>query len=295
MQLESLAMFLEVVRTGSFLSAATALGVARPTLRRRIEELEARAGVPLLVRSRQGVVPTEAGAVLASRAQSVLDEATALVGLVREVGSATSGRLRIAAPVGLPPHVFAPFLMMMHASYPKIRVELLFATDPMTLSPHNADAIVTFDTAEPPGSCIAIRIVNAPEQLLASRAYLEEHGTPKDAASLSEHRLLSWIAPDADPRVWPDGAGGELDIEPWLMSSDVHVIRSAAVSGLGIAFVPNAQLPIPPPIPEDLVVVLPDVTRKRSLRAFVPVAVAEAPRIRAGISVLERLAILVQG
>ncbi|WP_293262739.1 LysR family transcriptional regulator [Nannocystis sp.] len=68
--------FIAVVETGSFLSAATSLNVARATLRRRVDALEARAGVPLLERSARGVVVTEAGALLATRGRHVLQEAS---------------------------------------------------------------------------------------------------------------------------------------------------------------------------------------------------------------------------
>ena len=72
MDLEELRSFLAVVETGSFLAAATNLGVARATLRRRVDALEARAGVPLLERTARGVTVTEAGSVLMARGRQVV-------------------------------------------------------------------------------------------------------------------------------------------------------------------------------------------------------------------------------
>ncbi|MGB5311463.1 MAG: LysR family transcriptional regulator, partial [Polyangiales bacterium] len=48
MNLDELRAFVAVSETGSIVAAARSLNFARATLRRRLDELEARAGVPLL-------------------------------------------------------------------------------------------------------------------------------------------------------------------------------------------------------------------------------------------------------
>src|SRR5262245_28360838 len=120
MDLEELRAFLQVVEQGSFLAAADALTVSRTTLRRRVGSLEVRAGVPLLESTQQGVVLTDAGRVLAARGRMLEEEANALIASVREVGQEPSGVLRIALPVGLPPHVLAPLLVAVRATYPRL-------------------------------------------------------------------------------------------------------------------------------------------------------------------------------
>ncbi len=108
MDLEELSAFLDVVETGSFLAAAESLGVSRTTLRRRVEALEARAGVPLLKSTRQGILLTEAGEMLAQRGRIMMQETSALLASIREVGHEPSGMLRMVMPVGLPPHLLTP-------------------------------------------------------------------------------------------------------------------------------------------------------------------------------------------
>jgi DNA-binding transcriptional LysR family regulator len=298
--LDALHMFMEVVRTGSFLSAANALGVARPTLKRRIEALEAQAGVPLLARQRQGVVPTEAGQVLATRARAVIDDARALVGAVREVGTLTHGRLRILAPVGLPPALVALVVSHIAETYPKLRLDFDFASDPFE-SPalQGADGVVCFGTRQPTSGFTAFELWSCPQQLLASPAYLRQHGVPRTPSDLRKHRLLVWRAPDDGPRI-PDGRGGDLRVEPWMVSADVHMLRQAASDGLGIAYVPNATPSIEGPAPAmgvgpsarapELQVVLPALVRPRNLVAFVPSALAATPRVRAALSATQEVA-----
>lgn len=61
-----------VVKQGSISRAAEQLYVTQPTLTRGIQQLEARAGAPLLKRTRYGVVPTEIGARLAQIGERIL-------------------------------------------------------------------------------------------------------------------------------------------------------------------------------------------------------------------------------
>jgi DNA-binding transcriptional LysR family regulator len=124
MDLEEFRSFLAVVETGSFLAAATTLNMARATLRRRVEALEARAGVPLLERTARGVVLTEAGVLLAARGRKVMQEASALVASVREIGREPVGVLRIGLPVGLPPQALSQLFAAMRATYPRLAIQI---------------------------------------------------------------------------------------------------------------------------------------------------------------------------
>src|SRR5262245_61792135 len=131
MDLEELRAFLAVAETGSFLTAAKSLRLSRATLRRRIDQLEARAGVVLVDRTRLGANLTEAGTVLAARGRLMVQEACALLDSVREVGSEPSGVLRILLPVGLPPHVLTALLGFVRAKYPRLAFRLHFSDDPV--------------------------------------------------------------------------------------------------------------------------------------------------------------------
>ena len=125
MDLEELRAFLTVAETGSFLAAEQRLGMPRATLRRRVEALEARAGVPLLHRSRQGVSLTVAGMSLAERGGLVAQEAAALVASVRELGREPAGLLRVQLPPGMPPQILAQLFAAIRATWGKLSVRVL--------------------------------------------------------------------------------------------------------------------------------------------------------------------------
>lgn len=74
MDTRQLRYFAAVAREGSISRAAARLGITQPAVSRRIADLEAEAGVPLLLRHGRGVQVTEAGTDLLARADSIAAE-----------------------------------------------------------------------------------------------------------------------------------------------------------------------------------------------------------------------------
>ncbi len=282
-----------MVAPGSFLAAAPAPGGARATLRRRVDALEARAGVPLLERSARGVVLTEAGSILAVRGRLVVQEASALVASVRELGREPVGLLRVVLPFGLPPHALTPLFAAMRQAYPRLAIQLRLAEDPCSCLLDDFDIAVHFGASAPPGPWLSHEVVRLRERLIASSDYLERRGTPGSVVELAGHELLSWAPPDEDGRAWPTLAGGSFDVEPALISSDVHLIRQCVIAGLGIGLVPDAMLPDPGVPPELLRPVLAElVGRSRSLHVIVPAALANTPKLRLIVQQIRNFAAL---
>lgn len=295
MDLEEFRSFLAVVETGSFLSAATSLGVARATLRRRVDALEARAGVRLLERSAKGVLLTEAGSVLAARGRLVVQEASALVASIRELGREPVGILRVVLPVGLPPHALTPLFGGMRESYPRLSMQVRYSEDPAVERLDDVDLAVHFGAA-PPGPWLSYEIMRMRERLIASAAYLRRRGVPSSVAELANHDLLAWCPPGEDGRSWPTLAGDAFEVEPALLSPDIHMIRQCVVAGFGIGFVPDAMLPDPGVTPGTLCPVLPEVVgRACSLRVSVPAALAGLPKLRAIVRQIQQFAELSAG
>lgn len=73
------------LRCGSIGEAARRLGVSQPALSKRLRQLEAVCGAPLLERSPRGVVATPAGSRLAAAALRVVDEVALLDEVLAEV------------------------------------------------------------------------------------------------------------------------------------------------------------------------------------------------------------------
>lgn len=288
MDLEALRAFLAVVETGSFVSAATTLRWARATLRRRVDELEQSAGVPLLVRTGQGATPTEAGRVLAARGREILAESAALLSSVREVGAAPSGIVRIVLPVGLPPDVLLPIYASVRAQHPKLRLSVRTSDDPVSELLHDVDVAICFGAHPPEGPWVTREILRVEERVLASAAYLEAHGAPRDVGELVERELFVWAAPAEREATLRLRGGGTRRVSPALYGSDIHFLRQCAAAGLGLVYAPDAGVPGVDGL--SLVPVLDaDVGSTRSLRVVLPSALSDIPRIRAVLEVAEAL------
>lgn len=282
MDLEELRAFVAVVETGSIVAAARSLNFARATLRRRLDELEARAGVPLLNRTARGATPTEAGTVLAARGRRILQEANALLSSVREIGAEPAGEIRIVVPAGMPPQIMTPLFAVLRRKYPRLCLRVGFADDPLAGLLDDVDIAVHFGSRSPAGPWVSYEILRVRESLIASSDYLRRSGVPETPDALVEHELLAWAPPDGDPTLWPTREGAAIRVEPAIISTDIHMLRQCAAAGMGIAFLPDAGFPESDSSADRLVTVLPgEVERERPLRFVVPVALSEIPRIRA--------------
>jgi DNA-binding transcriptional LysR family regulator len=280
MDLDELHAFLHVIKQGSFHGAASATGLSRTTLRRRIDALEERAGVALLESGRQGVVLTEPGQTLAKRGQAIIEEASALVAAIREVGKAPSGVLRIVMSAGMPPLLLAPIFSSLRTTYPQLRVHCRFCEEPLAESLIDTDMVVHFGESVPRGPWISIVVLRIQERLRANADYLAKRGTPQSIDDLASHELLSWRGERDGSGHWPLLAGGTFPIQPALVTADVDLIRNFCGLGLGIALLPETfdgdALPR-----AKLEPILTDVVGcERVVRMTVPEALSDIPKIK---------------
>jgi DNA-binding transcriptional LysR family regulator len=94
-ELRHLRYFLAVADTLHFTRAAKQLGIAQPPLSQQIKKLEHLLGHPLFVRSTRGVRLTPAGALLATRARTILDKVRDDLTQVRRLGRGEEGTLTV--------------------------------------------------------------------------------------------------------------------------------------------------------------------------------------------------------
>src|SRR5947209_6582693 len=117
-------IFLEVVRCGSFRSAAERLELSINAVRRRIDDFERQAGATLFTRDVHGTHLTDEGAVVVSAVERM---EAASFDLMRASGSVTntlSGEVRVAVTEGLGTFWVAPRLVEFQKSFPNIIVDL---------------------------------------------------------------------------------------------------------------------------------------------------------------------------
>ena len=93
MDIRHLRYFLAIAELGSITRAAAQLNVAQPALSLHVKNMEAELGTQLLLRSKSGVTPTEAGHLLMQRARAILDDLDAKQrGIVRVLRHHSTGK-----------------------------------------------------------------------------------------------------------------------------------------------------------------------------------------------------------
>ena len=120
----SLELFISVVHEGSIARAADRNHIAPSALSRRLADLEAAIGLPLLIRSPSGVTLTEAGRHAFSRAASVHDQLQSMAREVQSLSGQVAGVVRLhanaSAIVGFLPERLKAF----QARYPLVQIAL---------------------------------------------------------------------------------------------------------------------------------------------------------------------------
>jgi len=113
--------FVKIVDVGSITKAADILHIAQPALSQQISALESQFKQKLLIRSKQGVVPTEAGRALYQQAQIILRQVELAQAAVRTSGRAPAGRVSIGlAPLTSGSALALPLLKQVRRRYPDI-------------------------------------------------------------------------------------------------------------------------------------------------------------------------------
>ena len=123
MRLSQLKMFAAVADHGGFSAAAAELGCTQSRISHAIAQLERDLGVLLLLRSRAGSVPTEAGQRVLARARQMLAIEADLVRSAHEADS-LAGRVRIACFRSIGTHLLPHLLEALSRAHPGIHVDI---------------------------------------------------------------------------------------------------------------------------------------------------------------------------
>ena len=125
MNLRRLKYFVKIVDIGSLTQAADVLHIAQPALSQQIATLEGEFRQQLLVRTKRGVTPTEAGQILYRHAQIILRQIEQAHSDVNNIGRSLSGQVSVGLAPGTAASALAlPLLKAVRARHPAILLYL---------------------------------------------------------------------------------------------------------------------------------------------------------------------------
>ncbi len=132
--LDRLRTLVTIVDHGSFAEAARVLHLAAPTVSLHIADLEARAGTPLLSRTRARVRPTAIGETLVNRARRLLNDAEQVLEDVQRQVQGLTGRVRLGASTGAIAHLLPQALEVLGQQHPGIDIQIAILTSKETMA-----------------------------------------------------------------------------------------------------------------------------------------------------------------
>ncbi|MFC3123466.1 LysR family transcriptional regulator [Pseudoroseomonas globiformis] len=240
LRLDSLDVFVGIVRCGGFRAAAIERGVSSSALSQTVAALEATLGIRLLNRTTRSVSPTEAGERLLERLAPALDDIRQAVADLDQLRENPSGTIRINAPGPAADHVLCPLAFSFMRAYPEVKVEIISDAAIMDIVERGFDAGVRFGRqvekdmiAVPLGPPLRYAIVASPD-------YLKRRGTPTTPQELARYDCIRRRFPGGTLATWrfeKDGEAFEVTPNGRLTLGSAHQEMQAAVAGQGIAHV----------------------------------------------------------
>jgi DNA-binding transcriptional LysR family regulator len=226
---------------GSLSGAARALGVAQPTVRRRIADLEASLGVVLFTRTPAGLDPTETAHALAGHAEAMAHAAAAFARTASAEASEIAGAVRVTASHVVAVEVLPPILAALQARHPGLVIILSPSNRNEDVLRREADIAVRM--ARPTQEGLVARLIGAVTLgIHARRDILDRYGMP---ANLADVRRYGVIGPEHDNEILRSLRFGGVQVQPvdFSFRSDSDLAQLAALragAGIGVCQVPLA-------------------------------------------------------
>ena len=234
-QLES---FVAVATLGSLSAAARQEGVAPAMMGRRINALEARLGIKLLVRSTRSMSLTSEGSAFLEEAQRILRELNDIESRISQGSVRPSGHLRVTAPAGFGRRHVAPLLPDFAHAYPDVSISLDLSDRLVDLIEEGYDCAIRIGELED-SRIIGVRLADNKRVIVASPEYLHTHGRPNVPDDLLDHNCLSFGQQGNQAKGWLLRQNGQLRairVKGNLACSDGSVLHQWTLAGMGLAW-----------------------------------------------------------
>jgi DNA-binding transcriptional LysR family regulator len=230
--------FAAVAAKGSLSAVAQAEGIAPAVIGRRLDALEERLGVKLLVRTTRKITLTFEGSAFLEDCQRIINDMQNAEASVSAGGVKASGHLRVSAPAGFGRRHVAPLVPKFTARHPDVSVSLDLTDRMVDLVNEGFDCAVRLGEL-PDSSLVSLKLGENRRVCVASPAYLAERGRPTDLAALGQHNCLALGASANQQRGWvfqQDGKVVTIKVSGTMECSDGAVLHEWCIEGRGLAW-----------------------------------------------------------
>jgi len=241
-KLKQLETFVTVAARGGLTAAARAEGVAPAIIGRRIDALEERLGVKLLVRTTRRVTLTQEGSAFLEDCQRLLTDLDNAEASVSAGGVRATGHLNLTAPAGFGRRHVAPLVPRFRELHPDVTLSLNLSDRVVDLAAEGFDCAVRVGEM-PDSSLVSVRLADNRRLCVAAPSYLKRHGTPKTPQDLARFECLTLSSDASQTRGWAfsqvsKDSAEVVYLKPGgpLSCSDGQVLFDWCLAGYGIAW-----------------------------------------------------------
>lgn len=171
----------------------------------------------------------------------MLNDAGEADALVTSMQSAPSGLLRISVATDFGVNHLSPLLGDFLLQYPDITVNMVLNNRYVELISEGFDMAIRVGELED-STLRARKLAETSKRMIGSPSYFQKYGRPQKIDDLNEHKLLHY-SNQASGNVWkitaPSGEKRQVRTAGWLTVNDGQSLLNAAISGLGIAYLPS--------------------------------------------------------
>ena len=241
---DDMILFVQVVEEGSFSRVAEKLSLTNSVVSKRIARLEENLNTQLLYRTTRKLSLTDAGRALYNKAKIAKSAFQEAENAVTGYGEDMKGHIRITMPVVSANFIFSESIAEFCKQHPEVSVELQITNRLVDLIEEGFDLALRTAVLED-SSLIARRLIDSQWIICATPAYLKQHGTPQTPEQLQNHECLVYKFDNTANSTWPlyiDGKEQLISVHGRFHSNHLSAIKQAALSDLGIAFLPQVLI-----------------------------------------------------
>ena len=243
---------LKVIEHNSITKAAEEIGYTQSGISYMVKTLENEFGFPLLIRSKEGVIPTENALRLKPVLQKMVDTQQELENVIQELKHASLGTIRIGSYNSMLLTWLPQILKKFYQKFPDVDVKLVEGMDPELVSMlKNGSIDIAFTANTAPEGFKFMKLASDPFQVIVPKDHpLAE----KDSVTLADVARYKLVLPNENYYNWltnyldtHDSAGTHFSYQ----LKDSTAIISMVANDLAITILPKRSLSA---LPENVVV-----------------------------------------
>ncbi|ELY5802684.1 LysR family transcriptional regulator [Cronobacter sakazakii] len=242
LDIHTLRIFVAVAEAGSFVAGGKAMGLTRSAAGKALARLEAYLETRLFQRTTRSLSLTAEGHAFYHRCCQILEDLADAESSIRQNPRQAKGILRLTVSEGYGKMIVLPFIREFLHRSPDVSIEVSFSDRVVDLVEEGFDLALRVGSGVTSYQYITQVIDRTTPQLMASPDYLQAWGMPTSLAELKNHRRLVYGL-GAATTAWNfiDTRQGQIALNGrnYVRFDSGDAIRTAALMGLGIGFLPS--------------------------------------------------------